>query len=159
MLYIIITVLLGVIGLFVALPISLVAIENGDDPYHLWFVLTIVLIVLSIGLTINGCINGFIYYPATEGTHIGVVTAIDLEGVYFRRWEVYLKSDGFSSDSDGKVSNETKYLLYENERELVEKLQQYQGKKVKLYYGFDGGKIRWNSCGTYHITNVELLEE
>lgn len=159
MLYIIITVLLGVIGLFVALPISLVAIENGDDSYHLWFVLTIALIVLSIGLTINGCINGFIYHPATEGTHIGVVTAIDLEGVYFRRWEVYLKSDGFSSDSDGKVSNETKYLLYENERELVEKLQQYQGKKVKLYYGFDGGKIRWNSCGTYHITNVELLEE
>ena len=159
MLYIIITVLLGVIGLFVTLPISLVEMENGNDPYHLWFVLTIVLIVLSIGLTINGCFNGFIYHPATEGTHIGIVTAIDLEGVYFRRWEVYLKSDGFSSDSDGKVSNETKYLLYENERELVEKLQQYQGKKVKLYYGFDGGKIRWNSCGTYHITNVELLEE
>ena len=65
MLYIIITVLLGVFGLFVALPISLVAIEIGDDPYHLWFVLTIALIVLSIGLTINGCINGFIYHPAT----------------------------------------------------------------------------------------------
>ena len=159
MLYIIITVLLGVIGLFVTLPISVAAMDNCENTVPLWLGITIVFIVLSIGLTINGCINGFINYPATEGTHIGIVTAIDLEGVYFRRWEVYLKSDGFSSDSDGKVSNETKYLLYENERELVEKLQQYQGKKVKLYYGFDGGKIRWNSCGTYHITNVELLEE
>lgn len=159
MLYIIITVLLGIIGLFVTLPIALVELENYEKIAPLWVVITIVLIVLSIGLTVNGFLNGFIYHPATEGTHIGIVTAIDLEGVYFRRWEVYLKSDGFSSDSDGKVSNETKYLLYENERELVEKLQQYQGKKVKLYYGFDGGKIRWNSCGTYHITNVELLEE
>lgn len=156
MLYIIITVLLGVIGIFVTLPI---AMATFDDSYHIWLVITIILIVVSIGLTINGCFNGFIYHPATEGTHIGVVTAIDLEGVYFRRWEVYLKSDGFSSDQDGKVSNETKYLLYENERELVEQLKEYQGKKVKLYYGFDGGKIRWNSCGTYHITNVELLEE
>ena len=152
MLYIILTVIFGVVG-FV-----LTCCAFSVDEY--WSMITgLTLLILAIVMTINGCINGFINYPPTEGTHVGEITAIDLEGVWFRRWEVYLKSDGFSSDSDGKLSNETKYLLYENERELVEQLKEYQGKKVKLYYGFEGGRIKWNSCGTYHITKVELVEE
>ena len=33
------------------------------------------------------------------------------------------------------------------------------GKKVKLYYGHDGGYIGWKSCGTYHIKSVVVLDE
>ena len=152
MLYIILTVIFWIVGF------GLMSCALGIDNLSA-MIIGFVLLILAIVMTINGCINGFINYPPTEGTHVGEITAIDLEGVWFRRWEVYLKSDGFSSDSDGKLSNETKYLLYENERELVEQLKEYQGKKVKLYYGFEGGRIKWNSCGTYHITKVELVEE
>ena len=45
------------------------------------------------------------------------------------------------------------------EKELVEKLRNAIGKEVKLYYGHDGGYIGWNSCGTYHIKDVEIIEE
>ena len=101
-----------------------------------------------------GCFNGFSYQPKTEGTHQGVITAVDLEGKYFRRYEIYLKSSGYTNQSD-----ETKYLIYDYETELAEQLKAAIGKTVKLTYGHDGGYIPWNSCGTYHIKSFEIVEE
>ena len=110
--------------------------------------------ILCIIFIIFGMFNGFVNHPATEGTHQGIITAVDLEGVYFRRYEIYLKSSGYTDQSD-----ETKYLIYEYEKDLAEQLKNAIGKKVKLYYGHDGGYIPWNSCGTYHIKSVEIAEE
>lgn len=113
-----------------------------------------ILLILALGVLIFGCLHGFINYPPTEGTHQGVITAVDLEGNWFRRYEVYLKSSGYTAQSD-----ETVYLVYENETELIEKLKNAIGKEVKLHYGHDGGYIAWNSCGTYHIKDVEIIGE
>ena len=98
--------------------------------------------------------HGFIVHPKTEGIHQGVITAVDLEGVHFRRYEVYLKSSGYTNQSD-----ETTYRIYDYETELAEELMNAIGKTVKLYYGHDGGYIDWKSCGTYHIKRIEVLEE
>lgn len=113
-----------------------------------------ILLILALGVLIFGCLHGFINYPPTEGTHQGVITAVDLEGNWFRRYEVYLKSSRYTAQSD-----ETVYLVYENETELIEKLKNAIGKEVKLHYGHDGGYIAWNSCGTYHIKDVEIIGE
>lgn len=113
-----------------------------------------ILLTLALGVLIFGCFHGFINYPPTEGIHQGVITAVDLEGNWFRRYEVYLKSSGYTAQSD-----ETVYLVYENETELIEKLKNAIGKEVKLHYGHDGGYIAWNSCGTYHIKDVEIIGE
>ena len=124
---------------------------NYEDIYA---ILGLIFVILSVLVFIFGCFHGFINYPRTEGTHQGVITAVDLEGIYFRRYEVYLKSSGYTEQSD-----ETKYLIYDTEEELAKQLQECIGKKVKLHYGHDGGYIPWNSCGTYHIKSVELVEE
>lgn len=113
--------------------------------------LFLVSLVLAIITFVFGVFHGWLYYPATEGTHIGTITAVDLEGVYFRRYEVYLKSEGTTNDED-------KYLIYDYEKELADTLKENIGKKVKLHYGHDGGYIAWNSCGTWHIKSVEVLE-
>ncbi len=119
-----------------------------------------ILLILSTILLIVGMFTGFVYHPSTEGTHIGVITAIDLEGIWFRRYEIYLKSGGYSKGTNDTVpSDETKYKIYENEKELANKLKEAIGKTVKIYYGHDGGYIGWKSCGTYHIKNVEIVEE
>ena len=110
--------------------------------------------IIALVIFIFGCFHGFINYPPTEGTHQGVITAVDLEGNWFRRYEVYLKSSGYTEQSD-----ETVYKVYVDETELIEKLKNAIGKEVKLYYGHDGGYIAWNSCGTYHIKDVEIIEE
>lgn len=113
-----------------------------------------VCLILWFALLFYGMFNGFIEHKPTEGVHQGVITAVDLEGQWFRRYEVYLKSSTYTTQGD-----ETKYLIYDYEKELAEELQNAIGKSVKLYYGFDGGYIKWNSCGTYHIKKLEILEE
>jgi len=116
-------------------------------------VITLILF-FAVGILIGyGLFHGYINYPKTEGTHQGVITAVDLEGVYFRRYEVYLKSSGYTNQSD-----ETKYLIYEYETDLAKELQEAIGKQVKLHYGHDGGYMPWNSCRTYHIKSVEIIE-
>jgi len=118
------------------------------------FTVGLMLLLIFLGLSIFGCFHGFINYPRTEGTHTGIISAVDLEGVYFRRYEVYLKVSNYTTQGD-----ETIYRIYENEPELAEKLKGMVGKQVKITYGHDGGYIGWKSCGTYHIKNVEVVEE
>lgn len=117
-------------------------------------VLGLLSVVVCIGMLIFGCFHGFINQPKTEGTHQGVITAVDLEGVYFRRYNVYLKSSGYTNQSD-----ETVYKIYDYETDLANQLKDCIGKEVKLNYGHDGGYIDWNSCGTYHIKSVEMIKE
>ena len=131
-----------------------ISMANYDEMFWTFLILCIVFTCVSIGISIFGYFHGFIYFPKTEGIHQGVITAVDLEGKYFRRYEVYLKSSGYTEQTD-----ETKYLIYETEEDLAKQLQECIGKKVKLHYGHDGGYIGWRSCGTYHVKSVELLGE
>ena len=141
--------LIGTIILFFIFGIC-ASITDSD----VFAILSVVCAAMLMIIFIFGCFNGFVNHPKTEGIHQGIITAVDLEGIYFRRYEVYLKSSGYTEQSD-----ETKYLIYDYEKDLAKELQNAIGKKVKLYYGHDGGYIGWNSCGTYHIKSVEIIEE
>lgn len=110
--------------------------------------------VLLISMFIIGIIHGFINHPATEGTHQGVITAIDREGIIFNHYKIYLKSNAYTSQGD-----ETEYCAYLDETELVNQLKEYIGKQVRLNYSHKGGYIGIKDCGTYHIDSVELVEE
>jgi len=105
-----------------------------------------------------GLFHGFINYPASEGIHQGTITAVDREGYIFNHYKIYLKSNGKNPD-DTSVSDETEYCLYLNESELANIAKEYIGKTVKIYYSHPGGYIGIQSCGTYHINKVELIEE
>ncbi len=110
--------------------------------------------VLFISMFITGITHGFINHPATEGTHQGVITAIDREGIIFNHYKIYLKSSAYTSQGD-----ETEYCAYLDETELVNQLKEYIGKQVRLNYSHKGGYIGIKDCGTYHIDSVELVEE
>lgn len=110
--------------------------------------------VLFISMFIIGITHGFINHPATEGTHQGVITAIDREGIIFNHYKIYLKSSAYTSQGD-----ETEYCAYLDETELVNQLKEYIGKQVRLNYSHKGGYIGIKDCGTYHIDSVELVEE
>lgn len=143
-----------IIGSMIILGIlGAILLAGGEDIEGLFWT-GIISFIMSIIILIFGCFHGFINYPKTEGTHQGVITAVDLEGIYFRRYEVYLKSSAFTEQGD-----ETKYLIYDYEDKLAQELQNAIGKKVKLYYGHDGGYINWKSCGTYHIKKIEIVED
>lgn len=150
--------ILGLCGICFILSILLMLIASMVYDDVGYSVLGFMFFMICFILFIVGCFTGFINYPKTEGTHTGVLTAVDLEGIWFRRYEIYLKSGGYNTNAEIQ-SDETKYCLYENETDLKEQLENAVGKKVKLTYGHDGGHIDWKSCGTYHIKSVEILEE
>ena len=141
--------------MFLFLILSIVCFVISDI---IWsdniFIMSFLFGIIFIIILVFGIFHGFVYYPPTEGTHQGIITAVDLEGVWFRRYEVYLKSSGYTNQSD-----ETKYLLYESEKSLAEELKSAIGKEVQLNYGHDGGYIPWNSCGTYHIKSFEIVNK
>ena len=139
-----------IIGFILATVFAVLMDASFDGKNYM--ILSFVSLAIAFFALIFGCFNGFIDYPATEGTHQGVITAVDLEGKYFRRYEVYLNSSGYTTQSD-----ETVYQIYEYEKDLADELKEYIGKEVKLNYGHDGGYIGWKSCGTYHIKSVELV--
>ncbi len=144
--------IMGIIVFLEILAIVLLIIGYVNDITSV-FVIGLLSFLGAVIILLLGGFHGFINYPATEGTHQGVITAVDLKGIYFRRYEVYLKSSGYTGQSD-----ETKYLLYDYENELAEELKNAIGKTVKINYGHDGGYIGWNSCGTYHIKSIEIIE-
>jgi len=146
-------------GLFLFIILTVIFFVIGDisDSFSISMA-GLVCCVVTILILIFGMFNGFINKPPTEGTHQGIITAVDLEGVWFRRYEVYLKSGGYSQDSTTKMSDETRYLLYESEKDLADELKSAIGKEVQINYGHDGGYIPWNSCGTYHIKSFKIVE-
>ena len=118
-----------------------------------------IIFLVGLVLAVYGIFTGFINYPASEGIHQGVITAVDREGYIFNHYKIYVKSGGMIQDGNKVISDETEYCLYLDESELANQLKEYVGKTVKVYYGHPGGKIGIRSCGTYHITKVELVEE
>lgn len=122
-------------------------------------ILGAVILLVTLCLTIYGMFTGFVNYPPTEGVHQGVVTAVDREGYIFNHYKIYIKSGGLIQNDNKVISDETEYCLYLEETELAGQLREYVGKTVKVYYAHPGGRIGIRSCGTYHITKVELVEE
>ena len=116
------------------------------------------LFIVGLAFGVFGLFHGFVNYPASEGVHQGTITAVDREGYIFNHYKIYLKSNGRNTNSD-TVSDETVYCLYLNESELANTAKEYIGKTTKLYYSHSGGYIPYNSCGTYHIDRIELIEE
>lgn len=141
---IIVLIILSIIFLFI----------SGNTYEDMWGYFSAFSFILAFLVFIFGCFHGFIDYPKTEGTHQGIITAVDREGAIFNHYKVYLKSSGYTNQSD-----ETVYCLYSEELELANELKENIGKQVKLNYGHDGGYIGYKSCGTYHIKSFEVVEE
>ena len=117
-----------------------------------------IMMLIGFCFGVFGLFHGFINYPASEGIHQGTITAVDREGYIFNHYRIYLKSNGRSTNND-TISDETEYCLYLNESELANTAKEYIGKTTKIYYSHPGGYIPYNSCGTYHIDKIELVEE
>ena len=128
--------------------------DESDDLEVLRGLLATLSFIIAVILFAVGVFHGFINHPKTEGTHQGEVMAVDLEGIHFRHYDIYLKTSAYTDQDD-----EIKYCIYDYEEDLKNQLNDAIGKKVKLHFGHDGGYIGWKSCGSYHIKSVEVLED
>lgn len=94
----------------------------------------------------------FIYYvPYSEGYRAGELVKISYKGYIFKTWEGEI-SQGVSEAQIFKFSIE------ENQKEVIEKLQNLQGKNIKLTYKERFAKLSWLGDTKYFITKVEQNE-
>jgi hypothetical protein len=92
----------------------------------------------------------FIYYVSySEGVRAGELVKFSNKGVFFKTWEGEI-SQGVSKAQIFKFSVE------DNKAEVIENLNKYQGRLVKLTYFERYKQLFWIGDTQYFITKVEL---
>jgi len=94
-------------------------------------------------------IYAFIYYvPYSEGVRSGELIKISRKGVLAKTWEGEI-SQGISGAQIFTFS------VLDKNKEVIEKLKEYQGEYVKLDYVERYATFFWLGDTKYFITNVE----
>jgi len=106
------------------------------------------LILLGIAL-IAALYYSFIYFvPYSEGVRSGELIKISYKGVVIKTWEGEI-SQGISGAQIFAFSVE------DNQKDVIDKLQKYQGRYVKVTYKERFGTFFWLGDTKYFITHVE----
>lgn len=88
----------------------------------------------------------------SEGFRAGELVKISHKGVIFKTWEGKL-SQGISEELQFEFSVE------DHQKQVIEDLKNYQGKKVKLTYKERFGTFPWLGDTKYYVTKVEVTKE
>lgn len=95
----------------------------------------------------------FIYFVTfSEGYRAGELIKISKRGLIFKTWEGRL-SQGVSEEQQFNFSVQKK------DKEVLEKLKEFQGQKVKLTYIERFGTFIWLGDTKYYVKEVELLKD
>ncbi len=93
----------------------------------------------------------FIYFVTfSEGYRAGELIKISKRGLVFKTWEGRL-SQGVSEEQQFNFS------VQKSDKEVLEKLKEFQGKKVKLTYIERFGTFFWLGDTKYYVKEVEAL--
>ncbi len=93
----------------------------------------------------------FIYFVTfSEGYRAGELIKISKRGLVFKTWEGRL-SQGVSEEQQFNFSVQKK------DKEVLEKLKEFQGKRVKLTYIERFGTFYWLGDTKYYVKEVEVL--
>ena len=95
----------------------------------------------------------FIYFVTySEGFRAGELVKISKRGLVFKTWEGRL-SQGVSEEQQFDFSIQSK------DKEVIEKLKELQGKKVKLTYIERFGTFAWLGDTKYFVKEVEEIKD
>jgi hypothetical protein len=93
----------------------------------------------------------FIYFVTfSEGYRAGELIKISKRGMVFKTWEGRL-SQGVSEEQQFNFS------VQKGDKEVLEKLKEFQGKRVKLTYIERFGTFFWMGDTKYYVKGVEVL--
>ena len=92
----------------------------------------------------------------SEGTRAGELIKISKKGVVFKTFEGQLNLGGFQSDNAGIVGNIWEFSTTKGD--IYDRLQELEGKKIKLHYKQRYKPMPWQGKTDYFIHKVELIE-
>ena len=95
----------------------------------------------------------FIYFVTfSEGYRAGELIKISKRGLIFKTWEGRL-SQGVSEEQQFNFS------VQKGDAEVLQKLKDFQGKRVKVTYIERFGTFIWLGDTKYYVKEVELLKD
>ncbi len=112
----------------------------------------IAIIIFSVGI-----LSVFLYFLTayyitySEGYRAGELVKFSSKGLFFRTWEGEI-SQGVS---EAQVFT---FSVEDNEKEVIQLLQDFQGKEIKLTYKERFVTFPWLGDSKYFITNVQKIE-
>lgn len=133
-------------------------VESGAKKFRkglrklLWVLLAIVLL---------GAV-GFIWvsnWTYSKGTRSGYIVKVTKKGVIWKTYEGQLNLGGVQTDVDqgGLMGNIWDFSV--PNREVYNKLSQYEGKQVRLSYRQVYNNMPWQGKTTYMVTGVEPIRK
>jgi len=94
----------------------------------------------------------FVYFVTfSEGYRAGELIKISKRGLLFKTWEGRL-SQGVSEEQQFNFS------VQKSDKEVLEKLKEFQGKRVKVTYIERFGTFFWLGDTKYYVKEVEMLK-
>lgn len=95
----------------------------------------------------------FIYFVTfSEGYRAGELIKISKRGLVFKTWEGRL-SQGVSEEQQFNFS------VQKSDKEVLEKLKEFQGERVKVTYIERFGTFYWLGDTKYYVKDVELISD
>ena len=109
--------------------------------------------MIILAITILFAIRYAVLYFATfsEGTRSGELIKFSRKGVVFKTWEGEI-SQGISGAQIFSFSVE------DNKKDVIQKLEEYQGRYVKVKYIERFGKVSWLGDTKYFVIDVQQEE-
>lgn len=116
-----------------------------------FLVLVLVLAAVSGGFV---WVSGWTY---SDGTRAGDLIKISRKGVIFKTYEGQLNLGGFQTDTNDGLSGNI-WAFSVGKRNVYEKLQNYEGKRVKLHYKQRYRTFPWQGKTEYFVDEVTPVE-
>ena len=117
-------------------------------------ILVRVAIVLILLVIIVSAFFSFSYY--SEGERVGHLVKFSKKGYVFKTWEGQINTGVAGGDANQPLS--TAWAFTAVDKDVIEKLKQAEGKKVKLHYAEKYFVYVWQGDTKYFIKNVEVME-
>ena len=92
----------------------------------------------------------------SDGTRAGELIKVSKKGVMFKTYEGQINLGGFQSDDAGVVGNIWEFST--TNKAVYQRLQELEGKKVKLSYRQRYKTMPWQGKTEYFVDKVDVLE-
>ncbi len=98
---------------------------------------------------------GFTY---SEGSRTGLLLKFSHKGYIFKTWEGQMNLGGISQQGGSIINNMWDFSVLEEEKETIDQLNKYEGKRIRLSYKEKYRHFPWQGETNYFVYKVEVIE-
>jgi len=120
-------------------------------------VFRILLVIILVSLLTGVGYLAYANYTYSKGTRTGNLIKLSKKGVMFKTYEGQLNLGGFQNDADSGLSGNI-WNFSVPSRDVYEKLEQYEGQKVRLFYKEKMDALPWQGKTHYFVYDLSPQE-